>query len=64
MDGVSMAEEQVLDALGNHTDGCLWVGSAGDDLQFKQTRVFANGQVHTNAEVLALLRPPFREDVV
>lgn len=33
-------------------------GSAGDDLAFKATHVFANGRAYTDAAVLALLKTP------
>ena len=45
-----------MDAIGNLSD-LTWIGgSAGDDLKFKETKVFAKGQSRTNAAVLALIR--------
>jgi hypothetical protein len=63
-DGLSGAEENLMDTLGNATDVTFIGGSAGDDVQFKQTYVYANGQVYTNAAVLALLKPKFGFDVI
>ena len=56
-DGLSGAEEKIMDQLGNLTDLVFVGGSAGDDLKFKQTFVFANGKVQNNAAVLALIQP-------
>ena len=56
IDGLRAAEERIMDAIGNISD-ITWIGgSAGDDLKFKETKVFANGQSQTNAAVLALIR--------
>ena len=32
-------------------------GSAGDDLKFASTNVYANGKSYTNAAVLAMIKP-------
>jgi hypothetical protein len=56
IDGLRAAEERIMDGIGNLSD-LTWIGgSAGDDLKFKETKVFAKGQSHTNAAVLALIR--------
>jgi hypothetical protein len=57
VDGLSGAEEKIMDTLGNLTDLIFIGGSAGDDLKFKTTHVFANGKAYTDAAVLALLKP-------
>jgi hypothetical protein len=57
MDGLSGAEEKVMDKLGNLTDLVFIGGSAGDDLKFKQTNIFANGKSQNNAAILALIKP-------
>jgi hypothetical protein len=57
VDGLSGAEERLMDELGNATDVAFVGGSAGDDLKFSATHVYANGQAHTNAAVLAVLKP-------
>jgi hypothetical protein len=56
-DGLSGAEEKLLDRLGDSTNVIFIGGSAGDDLKFKTTYVFANGKVYNNAAILALLKP-------
>ena len=64
IDGLRAAEERIMDAIGNISD-LTWIGgSAGDDLKFKETRVFANGQSRTNAAVLALLKLDKGFDVI
>jgi hypothetical protein len=63
-DGLSGAEENLMEALGDLTDVTFIGGSAGDDLQFQQTFVYANGQVFTNAALLALLRPKTEFDII
>lgn len=57
IDGLSGAEERINDQIGNLTSLAFVGGSTGDNLQFKQTHVFANGKAYTNAAVLALLKP-------
>jgi len=57
IDGLSGAEEKIIEKIGDLTDVTFVGGSAGDDMQFKSTQVFANGKAYTNAAVLALLKP-------
>jgi hypothetical protein len=61
-DGLSGAEETVMDELGNLTNLPIVGGSAGDDLQFKRTHLFAGAQAYTDAAVLAVIEAavPFR----
>ena len=56
-DGLSKAEENLLDYLGELSNVIFIGGSSGDDLKFTRTWVHANGKSYTNAAVLALLRP-------
>jgi hypothetical protein len=56
VDGMSGAEEALMQSIGNRTDVTFIGGSAGDDLAFKATHVFANGKAHGRAAVLAVLR--------
>jgi len=56
-DGLTKAEEKIIDSIGNLTDVTFIGGSAGDDLKFENTYVFANGQAYSNAALLALLKP-------
>jgi hypothetical protein len=56
IDGLSMAEEAVNAFLGDAAPMLSFVGgSAGDDLRFKETRVFHNGTAATGAAVLVLM---------
>ena len=56
MDGLSAREEEVNEILGNIAPMLSFVGgSAGDALEFKSTRVFANGEDTTNGAVLLLI---------
>lgn len=53
MDGVSVMEEQVIGHLYRVLDGTPIVGgSAGDDLAFKATHVYADGRFMTDVAVL------------
>jgi hypothetical protein len=64
IDGLRSAEERIMDSLGNACD-ITWIGgSAGDDLAFKQTMVFANGKAATDSAVLALLHVPNGFDIL
>jgi hypothetical protein len=56
IDGLSGAEERVMDALGNRTDVLFVGGAAGDDLAFRSTQVFADGKAHGGTAILAVLR--------
>ncbi|MBN1850934.1 MAG: FIST C-terminal domain-containing protein [Deltaproteobacteria bacterium] len=56
VDGLRGAEEKLMEKIGDLTDLTFIGASAGDDLAFKQTYVFANGKAYTNAAVLALMR--------
>ncbi|TKC94616.1 FIST signal transduction protein [Polyangium fumosum] len=62
VDGLSMAEDRLMDRLGDLTDIPILGGSAGDDLTFASTWVAKDGTAYTNAAVLLLLEPavPFR----
>ena len=56
-DGLSGAEERILDRMGDLTDVRFVGGSAGDDLKFEKTYVYANGNAYQNAAILVLLKP-------
>ena len=56
-DGLSGGEERLMDAMGDLTNVIFVGGSAGDDMRFQATYVYANGQAYRNAAVLALTRP-------
>lgn len=56
VDGMTGAEERLMDAIGSATD-VLFVGaSAGDDLAFKSTHVLVRGKALSDAALLAVLR--------
>jgi hypothetical protein len=57
VDGLKMAEERIMDSIGDLTNVFFIGASAGDDLKFSQTHVFANGKAYTNAALLALIKP-------
>ena len=57
MDGLRGAEEKLMDRIGELSDLLFIGGSAGDDLKFAQTWIFANGKAYTDAALLALLKP-------
>ena len=57
VDGMCGLEEKLMDVIGDKTNVLFIGGSAGDDLKFQSTHVFANGKSYTDAAVLALLKP-------
>jgi len=57
VDGLSGAEEKLIEKIGDLTDVTFIGGSAGDDLKFVSTHVYANGKSYSNAAILALLKP-------
>ncbi|MGH1343061.1 MAG: FIST signal transduction protein [Nannocystales bacterium] len=64
IDGLSTAEERVLDSLGNLSDIAVVGASAGDDMLLERTHVFADGQAHAAAAVLAILEVPAGFEVI
>ncbi len=54
-DGLSGAEEALMDAIGNSTNIPFVGGSAGDDLAFRRTHVFAGGAAHPGAALLVIV---------
>jgi hypothetical protein len=57
VDGLRLAEEKLMDRIGELSNLFFIGGSAGDDLKFSQTWVYANGKAYTDAALLALLKP-------
>jgi hypothetical protein len=57
-DGLSGAEEAIMERIRDLTDIPFVGGSAGDDLAYRATLVAANGRTFEHAAVLALLRVP------
>ncbi len=56
-DGMSGAEERLMDSLGNFTDVIFIGGSAGDDLKFNETFIFYEGKAYKDAALLTMLKP-------
>ncbi len=56
-DGLSGAEERVNEQIGDRTNVTFIGGSAGDDLKFESTYLYANGEAYTDAALLILLEP-------
>jgi hypothetical protein len=55
IDGLSIMEEQIISFLYNQLDGISIIGgSAGDDLKFKETKVYWDGRFVSNAAVFTL----------
>lgn len=57
VDGLSGAEEGLIETIGDMTNVVFIGGSAGDDLKFAATHLYANGKSYSNAAILALLKP-------
>ena len=57
IDGLCCKEELIMDKMGDLTNVTFIGGSAGDDLKFENTYVYANGKSYTHAAVLAILEP-------
>lgn len=56
IDGLSYQEEKLMDLIGNRTDIFFIGGSAGDNLEFKSTYVYANGTAYTDSAVLIMMK--------
>jgi hypothetical protein len=61
-DGLRGAEERLMERMGDRTDVTFIGASAGDDVKFELTHVFANGEAYTDAAVLAVLKPAVKFD--
>ena len=57
IDGLAGAEEGFIESVGDLTNVTFIGGSAGDDLKFIATHVYANGKSYRNAAILAMLKP-------
>jgi hypothetical protein len=55
-DGLSGAEERLMEKLGDATDVAFVGGSAGDDLKFERTYVMDRGNCYSDAAALLVLR--------
>ena len=57
IDGLSGCEEIINEKIGDATNVSFVGGSAGDDMQFQATYVYANGKAYEEAALLLLLKP-------
>ena len=57
IDGMSKAEEKVMEQIGIYTNVMFLGGSAGNNLKIDKTYVYANGKAYTNAAVIVLIKP-------
>jgi hypothetical protein len=64
IDGMSASEEKIMDKIGDGTNCTFIGGSAGDDLKFKKTYVYANGKAYSDAALLALIKVKTGFDIV
>lgn len=64
IDGLSCAEEQVMEKIGDLVNIPVIGGSAGDDLAFKKTWVYLDGRIYSNSAVLMLIKPGCRFDII
>ncbi len=56
VDGLSGAEERLMEQIGDCSDILFVGGAAGDDLKFERTYVCSGSKAYTDAAVLLLLR--------
>jgi hypothetical protein len=64
IDGLSGKEEAINERIGDLTNITFIGGSAGDNLQFKRTYLYANGKSYTNAAILALIKSNTKFDII
>lgn len=64
IDGVSGAEELINERIGDLTNITFIGGSAGDDMKFEQTYIYANGNTYTDAAVLTLIKTNTEFDII
>jgi len=63
-DGMSGAEERLMEWIGDLTNVTFVGGSAGDDLAFNKTYLFAHGKAYTDAALLVLIQSARTFDIV
>ena len=56
IDGLSGAQERLMEKIGDRSDILFVGGSAGDDQKFQKTHICKGGRAYTDAAVLVLLR--------
>ncbi len=63
-DGMSGAEEWLMEKIGDTTDVFFVGGSAGDDLKFQGTYVYSGGKAYRDSALLILLQLQRRFEIV
>ncbi|MBN1165788.1 MAG: FIST C-terminal domain-containing protein [Methanospirillaceae archaeon] len=64
IDGLSCAEEQVMEKIGDIVNIPVIGGSAGDDLAFEATWVYLDGNAYQNSAILTILKPGCHYDII
>jgi hypothetical protein len=64
IDGLSCAEEMVMEKIGDLVNIPVIGGSAGDDLAFKKTWTCLDGKAYSNSAVLTLIKPGCHFDII
>lgn len=64
IDGLSGQEERINERIGDLTNITFIGGSAGDDLKFERTFVYANGKYYSDAAVLTLIKSKAQFDIL
>lgn len=63
-DGLSKAEEKIMEKIGDLSDIVFLGASAGDYLNFSSTYVYANGEAYTDSAAIALVKPATAFDLI
>lgn len=64
IDGMSAAEEKIMDSIGNLSNISFVGASAGDDMKFKTTHVMLDGEAKNDSALLVLLKPRNGYDII
>lgn len=64
IDGLSGAEERLMETLGGLTDLFIVGGAAGDDMALRSTQVMTLGQAYAHAAVLLVMKLPDGFDIL
>ena len=64
IDGLSLAEERIMEKIGDLVNITVIGGSAGDDLAFQKTWVYLDGKAYPNSAILTLIKPGCKFDVI
>jgi hypothetical protein len=64
IDGLSCAEEKLMEKIGDLVNITVIGGSAGDDLAFQKTWVYLDGKAYENSAVLLLIKPGCHFDII